>query len=398
MTYSVEIIKNVLQRVINGENVEEVSKDMGISVSLIHSWLNYENDPNNEHSFKKVSNKIKKLIEMGKISEAKEMCAQFKDYAVIQSQLVKILINEGKTGEAKEICERFSDYPVIQSQLVTILINEGKTRKAKEICEKFKEHIPLQSQLVRILVNEGKIDEAKKICESFKDHAPLQSQLVTILMSEGKIDEAKKICEKFKEYAPLQSQLIVILIEEGNLEQAKEMCAKPIGNAEMRKKLMAVLEKQAKLRDELNDENKVKTIGQVFAKEILQIMGKLEKKSKLEKNADNSYAEDLRKLALVSKKDSNDLRAKMQLLTYLLKYGMSDVAQKQLKAENEIYQEIYRMVLFARDNTDFSRNKLLRSRMVKDIKHQIMMSGGNAEYATELLDKAVSRAVGAPEL
>ena len=328
MAYSVEVMKSAVERFLNDENIDQISKELRVSANTIYGWLTPDNVPSDAETQKKLSMKIKGLYK------------------------------SKKYNEAKKICERFVDNPVIQSQLVSILIGESSFDKAERICRKFKDYAPLQSQLVRIFVKKGKIEEAKEICEKFKDHAPIQSQLVRILINQGDLDKAQKICDKFADDKVIKTELMPMLSELIKAEEA----------------------------------NKRKTIGEVFAKEIEQI------KTNLKRQLGDSNTEEIEKLELISQRGNSDLRAKMQFLIYLNRYGLADVAEKRFKVENEIYQEIYRIVLFSKDNPNFSKNKLVRSKAVKDIRHTIILNGGNEEYADELINKAMKSEVKEPSL
>ena len=75
---------------------------------------------------------------------------------------------------------------------------------------------------------------------------------------------------------------------------------------------------------------------------------------------------------------------------------MNDVIEERLQLENEIYQDVCRLVLFTRDNPDFSKNKLSRSKLAKDLKHKIMLKCGDEEYASNILNKAMGMCVEEP--
>jgi hypothetical protein len=348
MEYSVEVIKNAVERFINDEYIEDISKDIGVATSTIYSWLTPENCPKDEESLKALSKRIKELIRQKKFSEA------------------------------RIICENFIDNEIICSQLVTILIGQGELKAAKEICNKFKNQVAIQSQLVTILLKQGNIPEAKKICEDFKDDDGMQSQLINILRKEGNISEIKKICERFKDSEILQFQLLMILMDEGDLKAAKEICNRFKDTENIQRQLPRILIR----------ENKYKSIGTFFVEEISQIRDKAQEKREAN---DNSYVEDLKKLDLISRRTVGDLRARMELVLLLKKYGLNDFVEKQLHDENEIYQEMYRLILFAKDNPNYNRGKLVKSKLVQGIKNKIISNGGNTPYAFELIDKAIKR-------
>ena len=327
MAYSKELIKNAVERFLDGEDIEKISKETGLSKEVLYSWITPEIGSEDKDFQKKVSMKVRELIEKRELYEA------------------------------QRICERFGDNRIIQSQLVTILITKRKFDKAKEICKKFSGHIPMQSQLVTLLVKEGNFEEAQRICERFPNHIPLQSQLITILKNQGRLEEAKKICARFPNDAGISSKLESILNKESKLE-AGEM-----------------------------------TLGQMFSREISQIIARIGKQLKLEGSKDKS---DIETLKLIGQSGENDFRAKMQLISYLKRYGMNEVIEERLQLENEIYQDIYRLVLFSQDNPDFSKNKLTRSKLVKDIKHKIMLKCGDEEYASSILNKAMGMGIEEP--
>lgn len=264
-------------------------------------------------------------------------------------------MRQKRLPEARQICENFIDNDVIHSQLVTILMEQGELKKAEELCNRFKDQITMQSQLVTILLRQRRIAEAKEICENFKDEEGMQSQLINISKREGNLREAKQICKRFKDTENIQRQLPRILFRE----------------------------------------NSHKSIGIYFLEEISQIIAKAQEKREIQ---NNSYVEDLKKLELISRRKVGDLRARMEFVVLLKKYGLNDFVEKQLQEENEIYQDVYRLILFARDNPNYSRGQLSKSQLVKGIKSKILLNGGNASYAYQLIDKATKREPKGPSL
>ena len=350
MEYSEEVIKSAVERFISDEaSIEEISKDIGVTTSTIYSWLTPENCPKDEESLKELSKRIRELMRQKRLPEARQICENFIDNDVIHSQLVTILIEQGELKKAEELCNRFKNQMTMKSQLVTILLKQGRTPEAKKMCENFKDEEGMQSQLINILKREGNIAEVKAICERFKDSEIIQFQLLMVLMAEGNLREAKQICKRFKDTENIQRQLPRILIKE----------------------------------------NSHKSIGIYFLEEISQIIAKAQEKREIQ---NNSYVEDLKKLELISRRKVGDLRARMELVVLLKKYGLNDFVEKQLQEENEIYQDVYRLILFAKDNPNYRRNQLSKSQLVKGIKSKILLNGGNLSYAYELINKAIKRA------
>ena len=343
MIYSEEVIKSVINRFIDDESdIEEISTELDVSKSVVCGWLTPENGINDDESLKKLSKRVRELVRQKKFSEARQICGNFSDDKIIQSQLVTILIEQNELKEAKKICSRFSEHTPIQSQLVTILLKEGNVLEAKKICEKFKDDEGLQSYLAKILKFEGNRSEAKKICENFRDGEAIQSQLVKLLVEEDELEEAKAICDRFKDSEILQEQLQRILIKK----------------------------------------NRKKSMGEFFADETSQVMIKAKERGEME---------DVKSIGDIRRCIVGDLRARMQFVMLLKKYGMNDVVQMRLKEDDEIYQEIYRLLLFARDNPDFSQTRIFKLKFVKSLKNKIMLNGGSLRYATEIINKTIKR-------
>ena len=326
---------------------------------MIYSENEAEKDINNV-DLNELIQIIKKLIMNNEIDKAMEICKreEFKDIIAIQSQLITILLKKGRIKEAKEICnrEKFKGNVTIQSQYITILLGEKRTEEAIEICnrEKFKNNPTIQSRLIKILIKKRSIKEIKEICnrEAFKGNTMIQTQLITILLQEGEIEEAKKICER---------------------DELKD-------NAEIQAKLLTILYMEERIKGQDNTE----TIGDRFGGEISSIIRNLQEQQKNEQG-------EIRKLERMAKMPYRDIRARMQLVIYLNRYGMGEIAEQRLKNESQIYQEIYRLVFVAQDRKDIIEKDLKKSRLIHSLKRQIIVTGGNGEYAEELIDKAIKK-------
>ena len=199
MTYSVEVKKDILNRILNGEYINKISDELGIGISTIRSWVDNEPSINGREFLIAVSKQINEMIGQNKSNEAMAICEEFKDAPVIQSQLAKILITQKQFSRVKEIAKKFPNHAPLQSQLVKILTKEGNVEEVKEICEKFPDHAPLQIQLVKILISLGKLDKAKEICERFPDDKNMKAQKQEILYMQSKLQKEETIGQFFSE-------------------------------------------------------------------------------------------------------------------------------------------------------------------------------------------------------
>lgn len=243
MSYPVKVKQAIQKRIKEGEKLEQIREETGISVPTLYNWKRELKEERISEITKEVpkqtadevetSIKIKRLINLNRLEEAYTLTEKYPNNKIIQSQRITILVLQEKYNEAKYVCiqKENQDNALIQSQLITVLKEEENLEAAERICKKtiFKNFDSIQSQYISILKaqgNEGR-EKAKKICNRriFKNSEAIQSQKIKMLIEEGKFEKAKQECQKeqFQNSVTIQSQLITILKAEGQIGEAKNI-------------------------------------------------------------------------------------------------------------------------------------------------------------------------------
>ena len=368
------------------------------------------------------------LIRKKRLEEARKICEriEFKNSEVIQSQLITILMREGRFEEAKKIWEReeFKNSEGIQSQLITILMREERLEEARRICERkeFKNSKVIQSQLINIrkLIRRHErystIVRQKSLSgeqQDFLDY--IKAKIYNNEFDENTINEIRQ-SQDIDEWEK-SILLLAVYYRQRNrtlFDQELKSAKKSFKEDKEKIKKLNILanslsfvktilnfsafdvllgkEHREMSTDEEKEKSQVKeqtqkneeTIGDIFKEEISKIV----KQAQGQKGIGQ---EEFKKLELISKSPYNDIRARMQLIIYLNKYGMSGIVGQRLKNENRIYQEVLRLVLIANDRPGIDEKNLRSSVTVQNVRRQIIMTGGDKKYADEVIERAIKR-------
>lgn len=133
--------------------------------------------------------------------------------------------------------------------------------------------------------------------------------------------------------------------------------------------------------------NKESTIGIVFKDEIRQVQASAYAKANNSIGTEQkNFIYDLDMTELLAEKDVSNLRARMQMVMLLRKYGMPEVARDKLSLESEIYEDINHMVFQKKKDSQYNNSGNL-----KKIMENIEKIEGDNDYAYQLVNKALKQ-------
>ena len=371
------------------------------------------------------------LSREGKLEEAKKIAEENKDMNVIKIQLKKI---------DKKLKDNGVDEPISEGKLVNEqkYINVIKTRiymedNLRELTNEIKESdmddwqrtialIALYKKLKQNKNAELVYKEAKKIFEKdeikMKKLKSISGYIVStkqklfdfnILdkMINWEIDEnlANEIRERRKKEEEEIEKNTEKLREENKkiLEEKQEKIVKEKIENEDKKEIVDVKQEQIEKKIEQpkkqevvtsnsqkekknknkKDKKKKDTFGTLYKSEITVMKAKINGKA----NSSNiNYIKEFSILENLEEKSITDLRAKMQFIMYLRKYGMDDLAKKDFSEEYEIYNLINNMMTLKRANPNYDDSKILEEIIDKASKLE-----GDNEYIYTLLDNATKK-------
>lgn len=175
----------------------------------------------------KVSKEIKKLLNENRLEEAIELCKEFSNNALIQSQHIKILLKEDRLEEAEKICKEFPTFKPIQSQYITILIKENRLEEAEEICKRYPDNAKIQFQyyIIQILYNKNSTHNEEIDINDLDNVKNLEQYLEKLGIKECKDHIFKSVKEneignKYLNY--IKSRLRLNLLDVKDIENIKK--------------------------------------------------------------------------------------------------------------------------------------------------------------------------------
>ena len=243
-----------------------------------------------------------------------------------------------------------------------------------------------EEQLVKVEKEENKIDEKQEeIKEQLKEE--VQKQV------EEKVDEKEEtVKQESKEIVieGLQQVAVIDLKKEEkteNIESKKEESVKEEKVEEVKEEAKQEQVQQTKKvkknknkekgkhKKEQDLENKM--MVDVYKTEIMKLKSKI---------ANSNNIKEFYVVDNIEEKPATDLRAKMQIVMYLRKYGLDKVALEGFPQEYEIYDLINKMMMYKRADSKYDDSKILEEIMEKASKIE-----GNNEYIYKLLDDVTKK-------
>ena len=236
-----------------------------------------------------------------------------------------------------------------------------------EIDENYAEEIRNKREQEEIKKKE---QEEKEKQEKQEEIVQQEENKIIVIQQESIKEEDKKVEEKQEEKEEVQIKEIKII---PNMQ-----------NSEVRKKVKKNKNKEKEKNKSKNVENKEElTMNDVYKEEIFEV----KKQINIRANTSNiNYIKEFNAVDNLEEKSAKDLRAKMQLVMYLRKYGKDKIAEESMPQEYEIYDLINKMLMYKRADSKYDDSEIL-----EEIMSKVEKIDGNNEYIYELIEKAYKK-------
>ena len=335
-------------------------------------------------------NKIKTRIYMDDISnefieEVKN--ARFDDWKkMVALMAIYKKRKENKNAEAiyKEAKKMFKNDPIKSKKLNSLggCITANKQKMFDwnafdnavrwEIDEKYADEIRTKREQEELKRQEEEERSKKELEEVAKQKEEIRKENI----EENKVKEIQEEARKIEEVKADKEEKILEQKVVSNNQNSEVSIKKVKKNKNKEKEKAKEKKKDIEKQEEL-------TMNDVYKDEIFEV----KKQINIRANTSNiNYIKEFNAVDNLEDKSAKDLRAKMQLVMYLRKYGKDKMAEESMPQEYEIYDLINKMLMYKRADSKYDDSEILG-----EILDKVSKIDGNNEYIYELIEKAYKK-------